>query len=54
MSLAAASAEAIDIFVRANARVWEQIATDDPAPWKRHMAAVTHEWSAHRRGASRR
>lgn len=41
----AASAEAVDVFARANARVWEQIARDDPHPWKRQMAAVTREWS---------
>ncbi|WP_143539516.1 aminoglycoside phosphotransferase [Saccharopolyspora spinosa] len=50
----AASAEAVDIFARANARVWAQIAADDPHPWKRHMSTVTREWSESRRGASRR
>ncbi|MBB5153699.1 aminoglycoside phosphotransferase [Saccharopolyspora phatthalungensis] len=51
---ASASAEAVDVFARANARVWEQIAADDPSPWKQRMAAVTREWSESRRGRTAR
>ncbi|WP_223840055.1 aminoglycoside phosphotransferase [Saccharopolyspora pogona] len=46
----AAPEKAVDLFARANARVWEQIARDDPHPWKQCMAAITREWSESRRG----
>lgn len=50
---AAAPEEAVDIFAHANARVWAQIAADDPHPWKQQMAAITREWFGTRRGAAR-
>ncbi|MEA2922713.1 MAG: hypothetical protein QOF07_2678 [Bradyrhizobium sp.] len=39
---------AIAIFAVANSRLWRQIATDDPHPWKTHMAAVVDQWAQHR------
>jgi Ser/Thr protein kinase RdoA (MazF antagonist) len=39
---------AIDTFAVANSRLWRQIATDDPHPWKAHMAAVVDQWAEHR------
>ncbi|MEV5542773.1 aminoglycoside phosphotransferase, partial [Saccharopolyspora shandongensis] len=39
---------AVDAFARANARVWAQIAADDPHPWKQKMAAATRDWAEHR------
>jgi len=43
-----ASKRAIDIFAVANSRLWRQIATNDPHPWKTHMAAVVDQWAQHR------
>lgn len=40
--------KAIDIFATASSRLWEEIATANPHPWKRHMAAVTWQWVQHR------
>lgn len=39
---------AIDIFARASARLYEEIARDDPQPFKQRLAAVAHEWACHR------
>jgi len=40
--------EAIDTFTSANSRLWEDIATADPEPWKQRLAAAAQEWSQHR------
>jgi hypothetical protein len=45
---AGASEAAISVFSRANARLWAEIAQDDPDPWKQQMATITHEWAASR------
>jgi hypothetical protein len=42
-----ASKRAIDIFAVANSRLWCEIATNDPHPWKTHMAAVVDRWAQH-------
>jgi hypothetical protein len=39
---------AIDIFARASARLYEEIARDDPQPFKQRLADVAHDWSCHR------
>lgn len=44
----AAPTDALDTFALANSRMWEQIAHDDPQPWKRHLAATTRRWTRHR------
>lgn len=48
-----APAAGVDIFTAVNARLWEQIARDDPQPWKQrlHQAALT--WHEHRNRAHR-
>jgi hypothetical protein len=40
--------EAIDTFVLANSRLWQQIARDDPQPWKIKTAAAARHWCDHR------
>jgi hypothetical protein len=42
------STEAIDTFTEANTRLWDEIATADPQPWKQRLAKVAQEWSQHR------
>ncbi|GAA0536122.1 hypothetical protein GCM10009545_43500 [Saccharopolyspora thermophila] len=37
---AAASAEAVDVFARVNARVWEEVAATDPHPWKQVSTGI--------------
>jgi hypothetical protein len=43
-----ASKRAIDVFAVANSRLWWEIATNDPHPWKAHMAAVVDQWAQYR------
>ncbi len=51
---ATALAEAIDVFARANARVWDELAAEAPEDrWKRKMSEVTREWAESRRGTAR-
>ncbi|MER7076649.1 hypothetical protein SAMN02982929_05289 [Saccharopolyspora kobensis] len=51
---ATASAEAIDVFARANARVWDELAAEAPEDrWKQKMSEVTREWAESRRGTAR-
>jgi hypothetical protein len=45
----AAFAEAVDIFAVANCRMWDEIARDDPQPWKVRMKEAGSEWAAYRR-----
>jgi hypothetical protein len=42
------SDQALDTFTHANTRLWDQIATADPQPWKRRLADVAQQWSQHR------
>ena len=46
-----APSAAIDVFALANARLYDEIARIDPQPFKRRLAAVTHEWAYQRLGA---
>jgi hypothetical protein len=46
-----ASREAVDMFAAASQRMWDEIARDDPQPWKLEMRSVVCEWVAHRGGA---
>jgi hypothetical protein len=43
-----APARAIDVFASALARMWTQIAGNDPSPWKQQMADAALAWAAHR------
>jgi thiamine kinase-like enzyme len=42
---------AIDIFALASARLYDEIARDDPQPVKQRLAAVASAWAGHRLGA---
>ncbi len=44
----AASRQAVDTFAIVSLRMWDEIATDDPQPWKRRIWAMVQEWVAHR------
>jgi hypothetical protein len=44
-----ASAQAIAVFAAASARLWAEIARDDPQPWKQHMSAAARQWLAYRK-----
>jgi thiamine kinase-like enzyme len=37
--------KAINVFAVACARLYDEIAREDPQPWKKHFAAVTHDWA---------
>lgn len=43
-----APAASIDVFTAVNARLWEQIASDDPQPWKQRLYQAAHTWQRHR------
>jgi hypothetical protein len=45
----AASAEATAAFVSAVHAMWAEIATQDPVPWKRDVAAAAARWAGYRR-----
>jgi hypothetical protein len=47
-----APSAAIDVFALASARLYGEIARNDPQPFKQRLAAVTHEWACHRLGTS--
>ena len=47
-SFAAASRPSIDAFTTASRRLWEQIAYDDPQPWKLRLHAAAQVWAGHR------
>ncbi|MDP9863917.1 MULTISPECIES: hypothetical protein [Streptosporangium] len=36
--------EGIEVFARANVRLWDEIAGNDSAPWIKRMTRVAHEW----------
>ena len=42
------SKEAVGTFAAASARLWDEIAGNDPQPWKQEMSTVTHEWLRYR------
>ena len=42
--------EAINLFAIACARLYDEIAREDPLPWKRHFAAVAQDWREYRSG----
>ena len=39
---------AIDVFALGSARLYEEIARDDPQPFKQRLATVAHDWVCHR------
>jgi hypothetical protein len=45
---AVAPDRAIDAFALACARLYAEIAHEDPQPWKQHLAAAGHDWARHR------
>jgi hypothetical protein len=47
-----APSAAIDVFALASARLYGEIARNDPQPFKQRLAAVAHEWACHRLGTS--
>jgi hypothetical protein len=40
--------QAIDTFAKVSARLWEEIAQADPAPWKQRLAAAAADWLRYR------
>ncbi|MER6616288.1 aminoglycoside phosphotransferase [Streptomyces xantholiticus] len=46
-SWATAPSVAVAAFSRANMRVWAEIVSHDPLPWKQHMAEAAREWTAY-------
>ena len=40
--------KAINVFAIACARLYDEIAREDPQPWKKHFAAVAHDWADYR------
>jgi hypothetical protein len=40
--------KAINVFSAASARLYDEIAREDPQPWKKHFAAVAQDWAAYR------
>lgn len=50
-SFAAASGPGIDAFATISRRLWEQIAHDDPQPWKLRVHAAAQAWAEHRSAA---
>ena len=42
--------EAINIFALACSRLYDEIARDDPQPWKKRFAAVAQDWAEYRSG----
>ena len=43
---------ATDVFALASARLYNEIARNDPQPFKQRLAAVAQEWACHRLGTS--
>jgi hypothetical protein len=48
-----ASGRGIDTFVAVNVRLWEQIARNDPQPWKHRLHQAALSWHQHRQRAHR-
>lgn len=49
---AAASRHGINAFTAASCRLWEQIAHDDPQPWKLRLHTAAQAWAEHRMTAA--
>ena len=47
-SWAAAPDKAIDAFALACARLYAEIAYEDPQPWKQRLATAARDWARHR------
>jgi len=45
-----AQSAAIDVFALASTRLYDEVARDDPQPFKQRLATVGHEWACHRLG----
>ena len=43
-----APAASVDVFTAVNVRLWEQIARDDPQPWKQRLHQAALAWHEHR------
>jgi hypothetical protein len=43
-----APSAAIDVFALASARLYDEIARNDPQPFRQRLAAVAHDWACHR------
>jgi hypothetical protein len=41
---------AINVFAIACARLYDEIAREDPLPWKKRFAAVAQDWAEYRSG----
>jgi hypothetical protein len=39
---------AIDVFARVNVNLWDQLARDDPRPWKLEVARAALDWATYR------
>ena len=48
-----AQAAAIDVFAVASARLYDEIARQDPQPFEQCLASVADAWVRHRRARSR-
>ena len=48
----AAPFAAIDVFAMPSARLYDEIARQDPQPFKQCLASVAYGWAYHRLGAS--
>jgi hypothetical protein len=42
--------KAINVFAIACARLYDEIAREDPQPWKKGFAAVAQDWAEYRSG----
>lgn len=42
---AGAPRPALDVFARANVDMWDDIAANDPQPWKQRMAGAARQWA---------
>jgi phosphotransferase family enzyme len=38
----------VDMFARANVRIWDEIERNNPIPWAKTMAATARDWARHR------
>jgi hypothetical protein len=45
---------AINVFASACARLYDEIARDDPQPWKKGFAAVAQDWAEYPLGEAQR
>jgi thiamine kinase-like enzyme len=47
-SYASADPAHVDLFARANVRIWEEIEAGNPIPWAKTMAATARSWARYR------